>query len=314
MIDVIDGAISEVKDRARVVTLAVADAALVGRAVGDTIHLLAELIENGASFSPPDACVRVSGELVPNGFAIEIEDRGAGMSAEAIAETNQRLAEPPEADPTTSTRLGLFVVAQLAARHDIRVRLRPTPYGGTTAVVLVPPELVAVTPDDAPAEGAPAARVEVRPVFDVGPTDVRELGANAPAARAEIGRRSTPAPPARADSAGARCPGRRNRPNDPRPPPRCPARDSRGGSGRRAWRRNCVNRRNRPQIQRSSVPPTRPARCWPRSRPARRAAAGSRPIQATLRRRPRHPCPTMSATVKQSRTLAEASSGTGGHR
>src|SRR6266536_1228509 len=147
MVDVIRGAVSEVKDYARVDTEAVTDLALVGRAVADTIHLLAELIENAASFSPPDGRVRVCGELVPNGFAIEVEDRGMGMSTDAIDEANLRLAKPPEFDPATGTRLGMFVVAHLSAHHGIAVRLRPSPYGGIIAVVLVPPELVVVGPD-----------------------------------------------------------------------------------------------------------------------------------------------------------------------
>jgi hypothetical protein len=80
--------------------------------------------------------------MVPNGFAIEIEDRGLGMTAEAIRDANVRLASPPEFDPAHSSRLGLFVVARLAARHNIEVVLRRSPYGGVTAVALIPSELV----------------------------------------------------------------------------------------------------------------------------------------------------------------------------
>jgi len=165
MADVIRGAVSEVEDYARVTTLPVPEVALVGRAVGDAIHLLAELIENGTTFAP-HARVQVSGELVPNGFAIEIEDRGSGMTAEALAEANRRLAEPPDFGAEFSgrldlrsaqtkgadagTQLGLFVVAQLAARHGVRVRLLASPYGGITAVVLIPAELVVIGPDGPP--------------------------------------------------------------------------------------------------------------------------------------------------------------------
>ncbi|GAA2627702.1 hypothetical protein GCM10010399_69120 [Dactylosporangium fulvum] len=142
VVDVVRGAVSEIEDYARVQVLHVGDGAVVGRAVGDVIHLLAELVENATVFSPPHTRVRVSGQSVPNGFVIEIEDRGLGMVAEAIAEANRRLAEPPEFDPASSARLGLFVVAQLAARHGVRVVLRPSPYGGVTAVVLLPVDLV----------------------------------------------------------------------------------------------------------------------------------------------------------------------------
>ncbi len=80
MVDVLRGALAEVEDYTRVTVLPVVPASLVGRAVGDVIHLLAELIENAVSFSPPQTVVRVGGSVVGNGFAIEIEDRGLGMS------------------------------------------------------------------------------------------------------------------------------------------------------------------------------------------------------------------------------------------
>jgi signal transduction histidine kinase len=142
VIDVVRGAISEVEDYKRVDIVSVESAAVLGRAVGDVIHLLAELLENAASFSPPQTRVQVVGQVLPNGYALEIEDRGLGMSPEALAEANRKLLEPPDFDPTDSARLGLFVVAQLAGRHGIRVSLRPSGYGGVTAIVLVPADLV----------------------------------------------------------------------------------------------------------------------------------------------------------------------------
>ncbi|GGN37338.1 hypothetical protein GCM10010109_63200 [Actinoplanes campanulatus] len=142
MIDVIRGAISEVEDYKRVDIRSIPTAALFGRAVGDVIHLLAELIENAASYSPPHTRVQVIGQMLPNGYAVEIEDRGLGMSPEALEQTNHRLAEPPDFDPADSARLGLFVVAQLAHRHGIRVSLRASAYGGVTAVALIPGDLV----------------------------------------------------------------------------------------------------------------------------------------------------------------------------
>ena len=98
--------------------------ALAGRAVGDVIHLLAELIENAVSFSPPDTVVQVGGHLVASGFAIEIEDRGLGMTDEKLAETNARIADPPDFNLQSSVQLGLFVVSQLAERYDVQVSLK----------------------------------------------------------------------------------------------------------------------------------------------------------------------------------------------
>ncbi len=142
MVDVMRGAIAEVEDYARVSVATRSQAALAGSAVADVIHLLAELIENATTLSPPYTSVRVSGDTVANGFAIEVEDRGLGMSPQRLAELNERLASPPEFNPSDSEQLGLFVVSQLAKRHGIRVTLKASPYGGTAAIVLVPQHLV----------------------------------------------------------------------------------------------------------------------------------------------------------------------------
>jgi signal transduction histidine kinase len=142
LVDVMRGAVAEVEDYARVQVATQAKAALSGSAVTDVIHLLAELIENATSLSPPYTQVRVTGDVVSNGFAIEVEDRGLGMTPERMAELNSRLANPPDVNPANTEQLGLFVVAKLARRHSIGVTLRTSPYGGTTAVVLIPRQLV----------------------------------------------------------------------------------------------------------------------------------------------------------------------------
>ena len=142
MVDVMRGAIAEVEDYARVSVATRSQAALAGSAVADVIHLLAELIENATTLSPPYTSVRVSGDTVANGFAIEVEDRGLGMSPPRLAELNDRLANPPEFNPSDSEQLGLFVISQLAKRHGIRVTLKASPYGGTAAIVLIPGHLV----------------------------------------------------------------------------------------------------------------------------------------------------------------------------
>jgi signal transduction histidine kinase len=142
LIDVMRGAVAEVEDYARVTVSTQARAALAGSAVTDVIHLLAELIENATTLSPPFTQVRVTGETVANGFAIEIEDRGLGMTPQRLQELNERLANPPTINPANTEQLGLFVVGQLARRHGIQVMLRPSPFGGTTAVALIPLPLI----------------------------------------------------------------------------------------------------------------------------------------------------------------------------
>jgi signal transduction histidine kinase len=145
VIDVIRGAMAEVEDYRRVSVLTKAEEAVAAPAVADMIHLLAELIENATMFSPSGTRVEVRAERVANGFAIEIDDRGLGIEQAQLDQLNQQLAEPPDFDLANADRLGLFVGAKLAARHGVRVSLRPSPYGGTTAIVLMPNSIVATT-------------------------------------------------------------------------------------------------------------------------------------------------------------------------
>ncbi|GII57059.1 hypothetical protein Pth03_54480 [Planotetraspora thailandica] len=145
--DVVRGAAAEVEDYARVTVFPMEEHRLDGAAVADAIHLIAELIENATIFSPPHTTVSVRGELVANGFAVEIEDRGLGMTPERLEELNERLSNPPEFDLADTDRMGLFVVSRLAARREIQVTLRPSPYGGTTAIVLLPTALIDVPKD-----------------------------------------------------------------------------------------------------------------------------------------------------------------------
>ncbi|WBC16882.1 nitrate- and nitrite sensing domain-containing protein [Micromonospora sp. WMMA1998] len=147
MVDVVRGAVAEVEDYTRVTVRPLGPVSLTGRAVGDVIHLLAELIENGLSFSPPQTTVEVRGQLVGTGFAIEIEDRGLGMSGDELAAANARIVDRSELNLADAARLGLFVVSRLTERHGVKVQLRESAYGGTTAVVLIPRELITVDGD-----------------------------------------------------------------------------------------------------------------------------------------------------------------------
>ncbi|MFK0170625.1 nitrate- and nitrite sensing domain-containing protein [Streptomyces sp. NPDC090306] len=169
--NVVRAAVSEIEDYARVEVRELPEAAVVGAAVADLTHLLAELVENAAQFSPPHTRVRITGEHVGNGYAVEVEDRGLGMSREALADANRRIRESETLDLFDSDRLGLFVVSRLAARRDIKVHLRTSPYGGTTAVVLLP---TALLHDGAPPERTPAPdpRAGAEPPPSLGPARV----------------------------------------------------------------------------------------------------------------------------------------------
>jgi signal transduction histidine kinase len=146
-------AVAEIEDYARVrVPQPGQDAAalaLPGYAGPEVIHLLAELVENGTKFSPPDKHVLVRAETVPAGLVVEVEDRGLPMSPEKLAQMNSLLAAPEEVNlrgQLQQGHIGLLVVARLAQRHGIRVELRPNILGGTQALVVVPHSLLVPPP------------------------------------------------------------------------------------------------------------------------------------------------------------------------
>jgi signal transduction histidine kinase len=141
-VDVLRAAAAEVEDYTRIRVTTGARAALIGPAVADVIHMIAELAENATIYSPPNTAVRIHGDLVGRGYAVEIEDRGLGLTKEKLAKINHNFAQPPPFDLSGSEQLGLFVAGQLARRHDIQITLQASPYGGITAIVLIPKSLV----------------------------------------------------------------------------------------------------------------------------------------------------------------------------
>jgi len=138
VVDILRAAVAEVEDYVRVDVASETDDLVAGNAVSDVIHLVAELVENATVFSPPNTRIEVRAERVGKGLVAEVEDRGLGLSPDELDDINRRLASTPEFDLAHSEQLGLFVVSHLAARHNIKVSLRPSVYGGTTAVVLLP--------------------------------------------------------------------------------------------------------------------------------------------------------------------------------
>ena len=138
VVDILRAAVAEVEDYVRVDVAGESDDLVAGNAVSDVIHLVAELVENATVFSPPNTRIEVRAERVGTGLVAEVEDRGLGLSPDELHDINRRLASTPEFDLARSEQLGLFVVSHLAARHNIKVSLRRSVYGGTTAVVLLP--------------------------------------------------------------------------------------------------------------------------------------------------------------------------------
>src|SRR6266542_2054499 len=166
LVDVVRAALAEVEDYPRVELLPIDDIGVAGHAVSDVVHALAEVIENAISFSPPGTKVQVAGQPVSNGYVLEIEDRGLGMSDEELVEANERLANPPMIDFALSRMLGLFVVGRLAQRYGLRVQLRHSWYGGVTALVLLPPSVTIrsqVQESSPSGRGADVRRPELAP-------------------------------------------------------------------------------------------------------------------------------------------------------
>ncbi|WP_436739130.1 nitrate- and nitrite sensing domain-containing protein [Streptomyces sp. BBFR102] len=139
LVDVLRAAASEVEQYERIELASVPATDVAGRVVNDLVHLLAELLENATSFSSPQTKVKVTGHALPDGrVLIEIHDTGIGLSPEDLSAINERLAQPPTVDVSVSRRMGLFVVGRLSQRHGIRIQLRPSDSGGTTALVMLP--------------------------------------------------------------------------------------------------------------------------------------------------------------------------------
>lgn len=144
--DVVRAAAAEIEDYARVEPFQLPEVAIAGHAVGDLVHLLAELLENATRFSAPDTAITVTASLQADQLTVAIHDRGLGMHDNALAAVNRRLGQPGELDAATVGTMGLLVVARLAARHGIGVRLHGRGRDGVTAIVRVPATLTTEAP------------------------------------------------------------------------------------------------------------------------------------------------------------------------
>ncbi|MEW2116915.1 nitrate- and nitrite sensing domain-containing protein [Streptomyces sp. NPDC005474] len=139
--DTLRAAVAEIEDASRVQIWAAPRVSLNGGSVADVIHLLAELVENAASFSPPSTKVQLRAARMRDGVVIEVEDSGFGMNEDAMADANRKLRSE-KVDLLDAKQIGLFVVNRLADRQGLRVELRNSPNGGVTAAVLIPENLL----------------------------------------------------------------------------------------------------------------------------------------------------------------------------
>ncbi|MFC1406566.1 MULTISPECIES: nitrate- and nitrite sensing domain-containing protein [Streptacidiphilus] len=182
LVDVLRAAASEVEQYERIELSGIPETDVIGPAVTDLVHLLAELLENATTFSSPQTRVKVTATRLPDQrVLVEIHDKGIGLTAADFAEINAKLADPPTVDASVSRQMGLFVVGRLAERHAIRVQLRPSgESAGTTSLVMVPDHLTQLPRAAEPEEQFTVSRIYGEP--EAGPyaeTDQRtasELG------------------------------------------------------------------------------------------------------------------------------------------
>ncbi|WP_235981195.1 ATP-binding protein, partial [Streptomyces albidus (ex Kaewkla and Franco 2022)] len=149
MTEVLRSSIAEVEQYPRVKLVPPIEGTLRGHAVADVIHLLAELVENATVFSAPQTQVLLRAQHVTSGLAIEVEDRGLGMTATEQNRMNAVLSDPERIDVgelLQDGRIGLFVVSALAQRHGIVVQLQSNIYGGIQAVLVLPREVLGEEP------------------------------------------------------------------------------------------------------------------------------------------------------------------------
>ncbi|HEX3649959.1 MAG TPA: ATP-binding protein, partial [Pseudonocardiaceae bacterium] len=146
LVEIVRSAVGETEQYKRVNTGRLPEVSVTGAVVADLVHLLAELVDNATLFSPQDSRVEVRGNMVGKGVVVEVEDQGLGLADHDRELMNGLLHEPPDFGVmalSKDSRLGLFVVSRLAARHGITVTLVESVYGGVRAIVLVRASLLA---------------------------------------------------------------------------------------------------------------------------------------------------------------------------
>ncbi|MFF3030595.1 ATP-binding protein [Streptomyces rubiginosohelvolus] len=144
MESILRGAVGRIAAYQRVRLHCSSNVAISGFAAEGVMHLLAELMDNAANFSPPIDEVHVYVEERGTGIVVTIEDSGLKMAEAAMRRAADSVAgRLTDLAALQGTRLGLAVVGRLALKHRISVNYRPSSRGGTGVVVLLPRHLIA---------------------------------------------------------------------------------------------------------------------------------------------------------------------------
>ncbi|WP_328602793.1 sensor histidine kinase [Nocardia terrae] len=187
LVNVIRAGMSEVDDYRRVVLRRIEDVFIVGVAASELSHMLAELLENGLAFSPPDLDVEVYGRRSAQGYLLAVVDHGVGMSPEQLAQSNAKLRGEQDFIVAPTRYLGHYVVGRLAQRLGIEIELNTSPVSGIVARLTLPAELLAADGDQRiETVQEPTASTPVEPTWGSDPAPVSAAAIEAPpASRAE---------------------------------------------------------------------------------------------------------------------------------
>ncbi|GGV36764.1 histidine kinase [Streptomyces spectabilis] len=169
MESILRGAVGRIAAYQRVRLHSSTKAAVVGFAAEGVMHLLAELMDNAANFSPPTDEVHVYVEESRTGVVVTIEDSGLRMSEAALRRAKESVSgQAADLALLQGTRLGLAVVGRLAVKYGVSVNFRPSSRGGTGVVILLPPQLLAQQPqpDSARTAAVPAVEAPAAPEPD----------------------------------------------------------------------------------------------------------------------------------------------------
>jgi two-component sensor histidine kinase len=242
VLDLMREAMSSINHYARITIGRVVNLGIVGFAAEDLGRVLAELFDNAANQSSPSSPVHVSAHLTEQGSVlVRIEDEGIGIPAERIGDLNARLAAGGDLDDAAARHMGLAVVARLAARHDVTVRLARRSPHGTVATVLLPTGIVTEIAEHAWSGTRTVTFEPVKPAAGGEPVAVGALPRRRPGAvprETPAPRKPSPRPRPVERAAGGttpsglprRVPGsiRGAAPEPPPPPPSPPAEDTTG--------------------------------------------------------------------------------------